>query len=46
MKFAPAAFRTTRIQTTADVEATLISTENMTNIRPVTMRRGLRDVHK
>lgn len=39
MKFAPTAFRTTRIQTTADVEATLISTENMTNIRPVIMRQ-------
>lgn len=41
MKFAPTAFRTTRIQTTADVEATLISTENMTNIRPVIMRQHL-----
>ncbi len=39
MKFAPEAFRTTRIQTTADVEATLHSTENMTNIRPVIMRQ-------
>jgi type II restriction enzyme len=39
MKFAPKAFRTTRIQTTADVEATLHSTENMTNIRPVIMRQ-------
>lgn len=39
MKFAPHAFRTTRIQTTKDVEATLRSTGNMTNIRPVIMRQ-------
>jgi type II restriction enzyme len=39
MKFAPEAFRMTRIQTTADVEATLHTTENMTNIRPVIMRQ-------
>jgi XamI restriction endonuclease len=39
MEFAPKAFRTTRIQTTADVEATLCSTENMTNIRPDIMRQ-------
>ena len=32
MKFAPEAFRTTRIQTTADVEAALHSTENMAGI--------------
>jgi len=38
MKFAPEAFRSTRIQTTADVEATLRFTENMTNIRPTIMR--------
>ena len=39
MKFAPQAFRTTRIQTTQDVEATLRSTGNMINIRPVIMRQ-------
>lgn len=38
MKFAPRAFRETRVQTTKDVEATLQSTENLTNIRPATMR--------
>lgn len=38
MKFAPKAFRETRIQTTKDVEATLRSTGNLTNIRPATMR--------
>jgi type II restriction enzyme len=30
MKFAPQAFRNTRIQTTKDVEAALHATENMT----------------
>ena len=39
MKFAPNAFRTTRIQTTKDVEAALHSTENMTNIQPVIMQQ-------
>lgn len=34
MRFAPEAFRTTRIQTTKDVEATLASTKNLTNIKP------------
>jgi len=38
MKFAPRAFRTTRIQTTRDVEATLHKTYNMTNFQPVIMR--------
>lgn len=38
MKFAPQAFRTTRIQTTKDVEAALHATENMTNIRPSLLR--------
>jgi type II restriction enzyme len=38
MKFAPRAFRETRVQTTKDVEATLHSTGNLTNIRPATMR--------
>lgn len=39
MKFAPEAFRTTRIQTTKDVEATLRSTGNMTNIQPDILRK-------
>jgi hypothetical protein len=39
MKFAPHAFRTTRVQTTKDVEAALDATDNMTNIRPVLVRR-------
>ena len=38
MNFAPEAFRSTRLQTTADVESTLRSTDNMMNIRPVTLR--------
>lgn len=38
MKFAPQAFRSTRIQTTKDVEAALRLTDNMANIRPVLMR--------
>jgi type II restriction enzyme len=39
MKFAPLAFRTTRIQTTKDVEAALRSTGNITNIQPTVMRK-------
>lgn len=39
MKFAPKAFRETRVQTTQDVEATLHSTANLTNIQPATMRQ-------
>lgn len=38
MKFAPKAFRETRVQTTKDVEAALHSTGNLTSIRPLTMR--------
>ncbi len=38
MKFAPKAFRETRIQTTKAVIAALHSTENLTNIQPATMR--------
>lgn len=38
MKFAPKAFRETRVQTTKDVESTLRSTDNLKNIRPATMR--------
>jgi hypothetical protein len=39
MKFAPKAFRDTRLQTTKDVEATLQSTTNMTNVRPAILRQ-------
>jgi len=39
MEFAPKAFRTTRIQTTKDVEAALRSTDNITNIKPIVMRK-------
>jgi len=39
MKFAPNAFRMTRVQTTRDVVATLRSTENMTNIQPALLRK-------
>lgn len=38
MKFAPQAFRNTRLQTTKDVEAALLSTGNMTDITPATIR--------
>lgn len=39
MKFAPKAFRETRIQTTKDVEAALRSTGNLTNVQPETIRK-------
>jgi len=39
MQFAPKAFRDTRIEATKDVEATLHSTENLTNIQPDIMRK-------
>src|SRR5437868_328256 len=39
MKFAPKAFRETRIETTKAVEATLQATENMTNVKPTIMRK-------
>lgn len=38
MNFAPQAFRSTRIQTTKDVEAALHATGNLTNIQPATLR--------
>lgn len=38
MKFAPQAFRTTRIQTTKDVEAALSFTGNLRNIQPSVIR--------
>jgi type II restriction enzyme len=39
MKFAPKAFRDTRLNTTKDVEATLRATENMTNVKPEILRK-------
>lgn len=38
MKFAPVAFRSTRIQTTKNVEAALHATGNLTDIKPVMLR--------
>lgn len=40
MNFAPQAFRSTRIQTTKDVEAALRATGNLTNIQPATLRQN------
>jgi hypothetical protein len=39
MKFAPAAFRKTRIRTTRDVESTLAKTGNLTDISPALLRK-------
>jgi XamI restriction endonuclease len=39
IRFAPNAFRTTRIQTTIDVEAALHATGNLADIQPATLRR-------
>jgi type II restriction enzyme len=39
MKFAPQAFRSTRIQTTKDVEAALRATGNLSNIQPAMLRK-------
>ncbi len=39
MKFAPKAFRDTRLETTKDVEATLRATDNMTNVKPDILRK-------
>lgn len=39
MRFAPKAFRETRVETTKAVEATLHATENLTNIKPSILRR-------
>ena len=39
MKFAPKAFRETRIGTTKSVETTLVATENMTNVKPAILRQ-------
>lgn len=38
MKFAPVAFRSTRLETTKSVEAALHATGNLTDIRPSTLR--------
>ena len=38
MNFAPSAFRSTRIQTTKDVEAALHATGNLTDIKPAMLR--------
>lgn len=40
MKFAPKAFRETRVRTTKDVEETLKATDNLTNIRPEILRQN------
>jgi type II restriction enzyme len=40
MSFAPVAFRETRIQTTKDVEAALVSTSYLTDIRPTIFRNN------
>lgn len=39
INFAPDAFRTTRIQTTKDVEAALRATGNLTDVRPAMLRK-------
>jgi type II restriction enzyme len=39
MKFAPKAFRETRIETTKAVEATLHATDNIANIKPAILRK-------
>lgn len=39
MVFAPKAFRETRIQTTIDVEKTLASTDNLSDIKPAVLQR-------
>jgi len=39
MKFAPQAFRSTRVKTTKDVEAALHATSNLTNIQPAMLRK-------
>jgi type II restriction enzyme len=39
MNFAPKAFRTTRIETTEDVEKTLLVTDNLTNIQANILKR-------
>lgn len=38
MRFAPSAFRNTRLQTTKDVEAALLATDHLLNIQPAMIR--------
>jgi hypothetical protein len=40
MRFAPKAYRETRVQTTKQVEAALESTVNLTNIAPTVLRES------
>lgn len=40
MKFAPKAFRETRVRTTVEVEAALKATENLTNVGPEILRQN------
>lgn len=40
LKFAPGAFRDTRLRTTREVEASLKATDNLTNIRPEVLREN------
>ena len=44
LRFAPDAYRTTRVQTTSDVEATLKATENLTNIGVALLRSNPGDL--
>jgi hypothetical protein len=39
LKFAPAAYRETRIKTTKDVESTLVKTKNLTDVRAAVLKR-------
>ena len=41
MKFAPKAYRDTRVQTTKEVESALRATANLTNIAPAILRGSL-----
>jgi type II restriction enzyme len=40
MRFAPQAFRTTRVQTTKDVESALRATGNMIDVRPEVLQKN------
>lgn len=40
LEFAPEAFRTTRIQTTKDVETTLLATGNLTDVSPGVLKKN------
>ena len=40
MRFAPKAFRDTRLKTTKSVEAALVATGNLTDIQPTLLRRA------